>query len=1000
MDIYIPISGVQFHNAKTTYFSIKVTTFEQKGNQQWTGTSGIGLYKASFTIDYFNIDSFDNEQERFDAIMKPDFNMPMAKGCSEFIQSFKPFSSTQTFTMSYMQTSLSDYLSLAYDHNSGYLRKEWPGKSVSVWDLNEDLLYHVSTNTMSNLQANVLYPGNLDTCSVLKVTDDKLSAAYKPYSTAGSSLDLLNFLGAERISFIGHGEVREMPCLIYEAIISEPPKVFFMTDDHLVTKASYKIDYIIQFYLLEDEQDQKIIKKSGDEIVQLSNRNFWPAKISLYRRFPEQKITTLLDELHIYDFYNTLEGNYKKATELFMASECFHNDGSEQLKLELSIVFDEIHQNFPDEKSAENHRKLLAYNKLKLESYLINNLISLFQVSRLHLVEYEMLLKPHHVDLNLVLADREELKALVHFGEGNLPSENSYESNRLIIHGQSEERCVLFSSLIADISMVIYCPTTKARTLTSCTAVYGDQDPIIKIDINVDPLIPSCQVYRYMPTEQPLSGTKNKDWMKFGLKQHTFDSFEAVDPKDRAIVKLTGSIRDFDIEREVKLIVIDNYKFAAKQPEDQPKHQVKSYISYKYKTEGDCAKMCNLDPACRSFSYCSMEDTNSDEHSCYWSSLDLRGSKIKEQLIHIKANDGQDEYEVITVKGNGKDEYNLKFADRCQIYERNYINMFRQTDEVIRLSVELASQFQVAQSTFDCAKQSIDLELQYQNHHATMFAFCPSVNGCLLDEQTIESMAATTTSGFDEDSDSMVNYAKNELLCNVYVKKYQTYFNVSSQILKSNGLQSEYSNVGALGSVEDCARACWNNFGQICSSFDYCDSSSTSGRKCVINQISLDEAERGDLLELQSNCLHYERDLHWDELHREHLAVGKHELFNPELVELNKKLQSGNWFVTLITYSLSIAAIFVGLFLGVRVNDRLESVTIKRQSVSHSNGGPALIPRLSRQMFGFQSFPANDFNTSADEELNSAGVADNQFVSSANAIQLDVLRQARESGND
>lgn len=1101
VEIFVPTSGVQFHNVKTTYFSAKVTTFDVSNlNTKTTNENEaighkLGIYRASFIIDYYNIDSFDGDSERF-KLIEEDFNLPLASGCSEFVQKFQPYVPKQSFIMNYYQITTGEYIMMAYDHSNGFLRKELPGKLVNVWDLNEDLLYHINLNLLNSLHSSILYPGNIETCSVLKVTDEKLSPAFRPFNIVGQSLNVLLLMGANSISYIGKGHVRDMPCYIYETIVEEPPIIFSLTEQHLSYKkhSDSKVDYIVQFYNLKSVDGSPDQSFNNEESMALAVKEFWPAKIKLYVRFfkqQQQAIIKRLDELDVYDFYASLEGNYKKSIELFMAPECFQSDNNEELKMELAINFPKVHSL----SASESDRKLLSYNRYKLESFLISDLINLFQFSRMHLIDYEMKLLPHHVDLKLTFNNRYELKTLVHYGEGNLPSEDAYKSNRFELAGQSEQDCILFSSLFEDISMVVYCPdgvkkTTdkNANSISSCISVYGENEPIIKNQLaNEQTNEPLCQVYRFIPTESPLKGPNSNTmaWNKFGLKQHVFNNFEATLPPSNNntssasrfkksdnnlikynTIKLDGIVKDYDLRHEIKFEIIDNYMFAEDQPADMPERHVKSYKTFEYRNEGDCAKMCNLDPTCKSYSYCQFksENTNNQNNNaqddevvvkpkvvpmttkCSWSTLDLREAEVRSQLVYVKPEKLSKENATISIDGHREGlKYNLKFQDHCNIYERNYLNLFRETDEIYNVKEEVANQFQAASSAFDCARQSVDLELEHKSHHVAMFAYCPTINVCLLDEQLFkqkqeqqqqqQSSESKQLQDLSEDSDSFLQDYKttlNEVVCRVYRKKYQTYFNVSANVLKLNEHQLEFQ----FGTVEECARACWIKFGQVCASFDYCSSQDQSSATCLINQIELDSNGKikgvdRNLLNIQisdstntigyesrQNCLHYERDFVWDKLNLEH-SIGKHDIYlGGKINEINQKQSFGSAFGTFITYALSICAFFYGLFVGVRFNDKMEAIKIIRQSFSaegrrsrqistsntntlageSANNNKAKKRTLSQsQMFNFRSFvPNGDYLSAEDIYQDEAIINDDDesiLTSHSNAIRLDVINK-------
>lgn len=911
--------------------------------------------KPSFIIDYYNIENFENV-EKFDTNLKKDFNLPLSKGCSRYLTQVTPKSQPQ-LSMDYKQMWGVRSFLLAYDHSAGYMRKELIGKSISVWDLNEELLYHIEEEAPELLTLTYSKIGNTQSCSVLHVSDEKLSPYYRPYEKAGEPFDVLKLLGASKLSYMGRGSVRDLPCRIYETILDSPPIIFGL-------QAAPEIDhYIVQYYLLQGQQDIEKLKTRED--LQ-TNIDFWPAKIVLNGRNKNWGTVEFLDQLDVYDFYWSLDGWDKKASQLFMASECFDDD-DEQLRLEMALAFDRVHKGAV----AAEDKALLPFNKFRLEFELINDLVGLFQISKLHLVEYELKLSPSHVNLDLVIGDRRDYRNLVYVGQGRLPNEDSYRSNRLVQTGISEEACVMLSSLITDISMVLYC---SGRDMSDqCLAIYDENEPTFEHDQG-DKQTPSCHVYWFTSTGVPKRATEMVLQKSASLHKHPFEFVAKAQDGLRSIT-LDGEVKYYDISREIQLVSIDNYKFAFDDDISSGSNQnVRSLNTITYRSESDCARMCNIDVTCRSYSYCSSKQ----DHPCILSKLDVRSSKIRDQLVRssspIQTNSR------ITVNGDGGDKYQLQLVDQCDIYERNYLNMFRQTDEIIRLDGSIANQYQSTPTTFECAKQSVDLETEAKshNHHIAMFAYCATLNICLLDQNLF------TVSSGDQPDDDGASGEEDELICRLYRKKYQTYFEVSPEVLVIE--PEKQVALDKLKTVEECARACWVKFGQVCASFDYCSPST-----CLINQIGTQSGEAKS--EARSGCLHYERDLELEKLRKSHLNLPGQFLEAPEE---NGTTTFFGWIVNIITYVLVGCAFLYGLVLGRQVNDKLEGPAgaNARQSIaSLSNARPS----RRETLFGFQRFSA--FGNARGSTDTSAQARDVQFDSN-NAIKLDVINRNGDSDNE
>lgn len=986
----MPTNGASFRGLETTYFSIQLIAINIKQPDEKN--------KLNLSIDFYNVESFDGEGEKFDN-MRNDFNLPFGKGCSGYVEQLQPDITSQSFSLRYEQQSRGESILMAYDHIGGYLRKELSEHLASVWDINENLLYHVD-KTAPSFKSYTSYPGEMLICSVMDVCDDKLGSAFRPYEKSEKSLDVLKMLGASFVGFLGRSTVRDLPCLVLESIVTEPPVIFGLTEDQSNKKKTKTRDYIVQFYILEGKRSY------SRDISLLPENGFWPARIVLFRRLLDQVTIELVDKLEIYDFYWSLDGWDKKGTRLFMAEECF-DDEDEQLRLNTAISFDRIHKRYTKFEDII----LLPMNKFKLEFDLINIIFNNFQISKMHLIDYSLKLKPHHVDLDMIIGDRKEDKKLVYYGEGQLPEPNSYETNRVILTSLSELSCVMKSSHIQDISLVLYCPKNLVSNTeySTCIAVYDEHEPTISSsDHNKDAKVQTCQIYRFEESTIAKRGTNIVQDRAESLYSKSIEFVAQVPNIPGKLDLLKGIIKNYDVSQEVKLMTIDRYMFVVDNNEEQEKQvvsdknkdvrrqqllvghnqRVRSFDSITYKSVEDCARMCSLDAHCRSYSYCSNKSANRER--CILSSLDIRNSKVLEQLVNLSLGNNNQ----IQINGNDEQKYNLKLESSCNIYEHNYLSMFRQTDEMIRIDRSISKQYQKALTTFDCAKQSVDLESSSSEHHVAMFAYCAVSNTCLMDENLFAiSSGNPEYNNSDGDGDKENDEEKrrdvaridDELVCRIYRKLYQTYFEVSAKSLKEETFAEKQDKL-PFNNVEECARACWIPLGEVCASFDYCSPGS-----CIINRVGLKDIDTSNDIEIREGCLHYERDLKLDELREKHLIGRQQILGGLNNGASNDSMSVGKFFSNLFTYSIVFCAFVYGLFLGRQMSDKMDAVSILRQSVSNGSGLGA------GQMFptslnGFH----NNLNRNSSDNIYDVPDDDvddvNDKPGNSNAIRMDVIK--------
>ena len=1015
-----------------------------------------GKYDVSFTLDYFSIERIDSDNMADMKRLEEDFSLPLGAGCSEFLNALpRPDIPKESFVMGFHQLASQSYITLAYDSQRGYLRRErYPSGVVSIWDLNEELLYSVDAHASNSLMADMHDTSwlddpmrakpraNLEVCSVMRVDDDSLGGAQRPHRRQANStnIDVLQYLGASSLSYIGRGTVRDLPCSVYETILSEPPSVFAFNND-LENRGNGKFDYIVQFYLL---RTATILENQN-----LIGKEFWPAKINLIKRYkPNGKTFDNYDMLDVSDFHWGLYGLNRKPSELFMAPECFDVE-NEQVRVDLLLDFTKN-----DQRTAIENEGLiwLRQNKYRLELELLNDLFKQFAISRLHLTEFELTLRSQDAVVNMVISDRLYDKKLVYSGLGEIPDEKDGPANRQTMTGiPDEQTCVLLGSHVTHITMIAYCPyVANVRELATCIVVFNDVLPIIKsgsTDRELNPEAPfdstgtGCHMYTFSGASPPESGTQG--WSKWRdlLKDHQF-SFVVDGDAGSSRVTYTTRVRNFAVERKMPLQFVDNYRYmlddgkeddAQKDEQDQSSIErqkrppkVRSFSTMSYDSIGDCARMCNLDVMCFSYSYCLApagtaeareKDRTPNDEICLLSSLNIRDSDVNGQLISSTMS----ESDTVTVRDaytDGTGEYNLRLANWCKIYEKDYLDSFSETGETITMPIENAAHYESRPSATECAKLALDVEGKGDAEQSHTIAYCPDSQACLFDSNLFEQIGDGSNlapSKEDSDNENLKNEQPNESICMVFRRKYQTFFHVSPRVLKrassgndenSTDISEQFSQLPLeLSTVEECARACWNQFGHVCASFDYC----SKDRLCLINSIALDEpldvnatgggpAPHGRpheildrLVENRVGCLHYERDLRIDQLRRKHAGL-RHRLLETSLGLSGAKFQQNHWsfkqillkFVMFCALSVSFAA---GIVLGKRVNERWDQK-------------PLVMPGSN----GIVNF-INSLASSTKEEHGDAGSFDlDNYGTQSDGIQLEEMgahsRTEQDVGSD
>jgi len=990
---------------ETTFFSVMETTKLADDNKS-------GLYEVKFTLDYHTLEKINYGNLADMQKLEDEFSLPFGAGCSEMIlqNRLRPIIQSESFVMVFNQFQSHSLISLAYDHDQGYLRREILAYgTVSIWDLNEGLMYSVDTHgTVSSVidagKYNDRAAGDEPQfssrgCSVTRIDDESLGPAQRPLtkkpgdSPMGKRLDILEYLGAQSLAYIGRTTMRHKPYLVYETILEEPPAVFALTTD-TIKRTSGNFDYIVQFHLMATTALQQDPANIG--------KDFWPAKINLIKRHKESKrILDSYDVLDVADFHWGLFGLPQKPSELFMVPECF-NIEEEQAKVELLLEFRRNNVKFP---LAEDDTLQLRTHKYQLEQQLLNSLFSkVFKISRLHLTEFDLTLRPHDAFARLIISDRDDDKQLSYFGRGEVPAEANQK--KLVFSGSTlgERGCILLASHITGVTMVAYCPETAERLESQCTVIGQSSGALVRTDkphevSESDPFAETnteCYVYRYSAAQPPESGTK--DWLRWrkSIKGHqlemTVEDYENT-PVNRGSTPRPGvqpratyqiRVRNSNVQKEVPLLVVYNYKYTLEdgvRDEEYLEHsssegrtassrqtrppKVRSFPMMNYDTIGDCARMCNLDVACFSYSYChaakSSEQTAKDDGGsrCLLSSLDIRSSSIETQLLQAVSGEP---VIVEDAKADGTGKYNLTLDGSCAIHEKDYLDSYSETGEIVTMPAVDAGNYLQFETASECAKMALEVEGKQDHVVSQTIAYCPSTQVCLLDSNLFHSLTERNGVKNIDEEPAMDNEVPTgdeagsdelESSCIVYRRKYQTFFHVSTGVFKrANGdndqqvrqkIEGLFNQVALkMGTVEECAHACWMQLGSVCASFDYC----TGGSLCLINTIAIDEplveetvrskgkkaeqiehSKLEELLEQRAGCLHYERDLRVDQIRRT-LALSKHNILDLELAatKLNgaRQKSTGGFILKGVLFCLVSAAFFVGLLLGSRLNERFE----------------------------------------------------------------------------
>lgn len=837
---------------KPTYLDkndiVNFITFKANSQNSYTNT------RTSFIIQIYNFEDIQDASK-----IKNDFNLPLAQGCSQLLSAYKPHQVDEKFFQMQIKTSKpkESEISIYYDGIAQLLRHDLQmeeHKQSLIWDLNSGFLFGKQffenpIKTSSNEPVD-LENGELD-CAIIdtKASGDDLPASLRPYA---QRLDALTILGAESISFIGSSNLRGVPTLIYETILDEPPFVFGMGKLELsLFNAKH---YLVQFHLMD------IYGASENDHSAALNR-FWPIQMSLYgfkaaanNDYSEYKLMKLFD---IEEFRWNFDGTDFRPGQLFLAPECTEKVANSKYRLEFDLFINECHAN-PD----EQHKNILSQQSAKIEYSLINQIVDVnLNVSRMHLLHYEMQTLQTHLDFDLSLSEFAQPLGVKFMGLGKWDT----NSKTISIHEPNEQACLIRGSLSNRVTGVFYCINTKRFTSSRYANCYMilDDDPIL-VPKQDDDDEDTCYGYSYRYDMVTNSG--RDDNMKLN---HILDSvntmihtkpfkLQLLLPDKRNEIVHARTI-DYDVTYEMlpQRVLGYSYNIAnSTNPDGKESLFVKSLRTFdtlNTKSRLECETYCHLDGNCHSYSYCN-QMTNSTLRKCILSSLDIVESNVNHQLALISPKQKQK-----VVHDIATDIYfDLLESDSCSIFEHNYLAIYRQTHEFLHVKRELMPQFYTGKTAQECAHKLLHMEEKTQldpngqanpSHKLGMFAYCPLAQKCIFREDFINKSLVVDTyhnaNNYNVNDDDIMNYNS----CQLYRKKYQTYFTMSAQVLKLN---SEYQVALEANNLEQCSRACWDRGSRACHSFDFCSSS----KQCYVNSIHSSLLKKSDL-ELRQGCLHY-----------------------------------------------------------------------------------------------------------------------------------------------
>lgn len=329
--------------------------------------------------------------------------LPIGVGCSEYLQDKIDIDigAQSKFGAIYMQAT--DEIEakshfLAFDSDRKLIRRDVVGVSSTIYDLNHLLLYHTDERniyTVTNARRGL--HTTFRKCSINDINEYN----FVPQINQTTTQSVNDFLDLKRLSRMGIGFVRGLPCEIYEKMVTEAPAIFFMRLEN-----NPKIEYIYQLHLI----------KSFNEQAGIGNL-WWPARLVLMGR--SQKKTYEISVIDIYDFSPLLSGWRVKSSELFEARDCFE-DEKHKVRVEMVAI---TNSNIPTDAG----KTILKNRKYLLEDRAIDVIVDTFHVPRPHITRMTLEIERNHLDFSTFIADSPIVVSKLNFRNEILTKINLYK---------------------------------------------------------------------------------------------------------------------------------------------------------------------------------------------------------------------------------------------------------------------------------------------------------------------------------------------------------------------------------------------------------------------------------------------------------------------------------------------------------------------------------------------------------------------------------------------
>lgn len=784
--------------------------------------------------------------------LEKEFNLPLAKGCSKYLSHLSTNISGKSVQFKFQTIEPSGQeLMLYYDMRSGHMRLDIDKpQEYLVWDFNKGLLY---ANQLLFMSPNNDTKPNERICVVLDVGDDKqLPFSMRPYvELPRAYYSITHLMGASTLVPMGYDNINGFPCIVYEQLLDNPPFLFGLTKLERETETQAVQSYLVQFYVLQSPATQSIIEDELTIDYQDTPKilNFSPVRIALYRRKkaqnPQDKHDDDFELLRMYDvedFSWDLEATEVRRADLFRAPVCTY-ERSNQTRLDFELFFDEVYT-----KDAKISRQTLAKNSQLVEDSLIDKVSSLLGFDRMHLVENKFQVFQTHSELELTLSETRPARQMKFYATGKRPRD--YEN--ITYTAYNERSCLMNGALGDRIKSVLFCAMDDltVTSLNNCIQIL-DQIPTIQ---PLDPPSPDahskpterCFVYTFEPEE------------KVDELEHLIESIDLIKQQNLQLkiekakqedsFDLTAFVHNFGVTYEMNTVEIDHYTYnilnSTNPLSSDGSLRARSLRTVKnldYRSRSECENVCHLDPNCHSYSYCNTKPSDSDERQaqCIISRLDLVESAVEKQYVISN---------VVADISNG-DKFELIDNKACKLYEHNYLGVYKQTNEFLRIEKTNQARYPREQNAESCAHASFHRELTNSSYITPMFAYCPGIKRCIIGKQLTDLRESNKNKNNTRNDDES-QYTS----CMLYSRRYETYFVVGTKVLKlTQDTKRQIRHPSQ--HLDDCSRACIQQYRSMCSSMDYC----SQDNLCLINSHNSSTTSENDL-EIRAGCLHYDRN--------------------------------------------------------------------------------------------------------------------------------------------